>query len=208
MKTQVDLQGYIAPEILNEENHSFESDYYSLGIVAYELLFGKRPFNSIRRKELKVEIQNKEIILNKNDFHITGSNEMADFINLLLKRNRYERLGYKSIEELKSHKLFKYFNWKDLYLKKIKSPFQPSHNIEDNFNLLYAEQQEKIGIDTQIKYIEIMSDESYHKFFENWKFFNRFASKNYYEFINPHSIYEELETKEINAFECGDKLFD
>ena len=37
---------YIAPEILEEEGHSYESDIWSLGVIIYTLLYGKPPFES------------------------------------------------------------------------------------------------------------------------------------------------------------------
>ena len=35
---------YIAPEILEEEGHSYESDIWSLGVIIYTLLYGTPPF--------------------------------------------------------------------------------------------------------------------------------------------------------------------
>jgi serine/threonine protein kinase len=36
---------YMAPEIVSNKGHSFESDYWSLGIVLFEMLTGEVPFN-------------------------------------------------------------------------------------------------------------------------------------------------------------------
>jgi serine/threonine protein kinase len=36
--------GYMAPELLLGQNHSFSVDYYALGVITYELFHGKRPF--------------------------------------------------------------------------------------------------------------------------------------------------------------------
>jgi serine/threonine protein kinase len=33
--------GYMAPEVINRENHSFEVDYFALGVIAYECMLGK-----------------------------------------------------------------------------------------------------------------------------------------------------------------------
>ena len=36
--------GYLAPEILCNQNHGFSIDYYSIGIITYECIFGHRPY--------------------------------------------------------------------------------------------------------------------------------------------------------------------
>ena len=33
--------GYMAPEVINRENHSFEVDFFALGVIAYECMLGK-----------------------------------------------------------------------------------------------------------------------------------------------------------------------
>jgi serine/threonine protein kinase len=33
--------GYMAPEVINRENHSFPVDYFALGVIAYECMLGK-----------------------------------------------------------------------------------------------------------------------------------------------------------------------
>lgn len=201
--------GYIAPEILYEENHSFEVDYYSLGVISYELLFGERPYKSVRRRDLKLEIMKKDINLTKTDFMLGGSDEMADFINKLLIKEKEKRLGHNGFEEIKDHPLFKYFNWKDLYLKKMVSPFKPSKYMKDNFNLQYCNAPDRADPKGDERYKEIMKTRAYTQSFEKFKFFNRFALKNNKTknaFENPHAIYEILEEKEREAFDEEEKV--
>ena len=35
--------GYMAPEVMLNQNHGLASDYFALGVVGYELMTGKRP---------------------------------------------------------------------------------------------------------------------------------------------------------------------
>ncbi len=61
---------YLAPEILSNQGHGFETDFWSLGIMIYRMLVGEFPFGqSIMTDEeniletLSLEIQNKALIL-------------------------------------------------------------------------------------------------------------------------------------------------
>jgi serum/glucocorticoid-regulated kinase 2 len=40
----------MAPEVMTRQNHSFEVDYYALGVILYELMMGKRPYQGRSRK--------------------------------------------------------------------------------------------------------------------------------------------------------------
>jgi serine/threonine protein kinase len=42
--------GYMAPEVMCRQNHSYEVDYYALGIILYELMMGRRPYPGKTRK--------------------------------------------------------------------------------------------------------------------------------------------------------------
>ena len=41
--------GYMAPEVMNRENHNYLVDYYAVGIIAYECMLGRRPYNGRTR---------------------------------------------------------------------------------------------------------------------------------------------------------------
>ena len=197
--------GYIAPEILNEENHSYTSDYFSLGVVTYEFMKGERPFAGKTRREIREKIMKRDFVLTKKDLPPGWSIDSADFINKLLKKEQNLRLGSRGIDEIKSHSWLKYFNWKDLYLEKMTPPFVPSEFIENNYNVKYCNMVEKIGVNTQERYKRIQSSELYPHVFAKFTNFNRYAEelkKNQKEcMINPHSIYSLLEEKEQMAFD-------
>ncbi len=42
--------GYMAPEVICRMNHSFESDYFALGVIIYEMIMGSRPYMGDTRK--------------------------------------------------------------------------------------------------------------------------------------------------------------
>jgi serine/threonine protein kinase len=48
--------GYMAPEVLLRQNHSFCADFYAVGVIAYELLVGKRPYLGRDRKTIREEM--------------------------------------------------------------------------------------------------------------------------------------------------------
>jgi serum/glucocorticoid-regulated kinase 2 len=39
----------MAPEVMCRLEHTFTVDYYAVGVIAYELLLGKRPYNGKNR---------------------------------------------------------------------------------------------------------------------------------------------------------------
>lgn len=44
---------YMAPEILFKKEYSYESDFYALGVIIYELTMGKRPYEGKNRAEIR-----------------------------------------------------------------------------------------------------------------------------------------------------------
>ena len=134
--------GYMSPEILLEKNQTFSSDYFSVGIVIYELIFLQRPFDGKTKQELADNILHKNINLTKDQLPInftnsSTSNDLVDFINRLLKRKREKRLGDQDINQIISHPWLKGIDWDNMESKMLLEeniPFTPSSG--DNFNFL------------------------------------------------------------------------
>ena len=59
--------GYISPEIIKREPQNFVSDFFGLGVIVYELIFGKRPFEGKNKDEIAENILNKKIYLNEKN---------------------------------------------------------------------------------------------------------------------------------------------
>ena len=72
--------GYMAPEVLLRQNHSFCADLYAVGVIAYELLVGKRPYVGRDRKGIREEMLAKEAKV-PNIYLARFSKEAIDFVN-------------------------------------------------------------------------------------------------------------------------------
>ena len=72
--------GYMSPEVLMRQNPGFVADLFAVGVVAYELLVGKRPYAGRDRKAIREEVLAKEAKVPAL-YHQTISKEGVDFIN-------------------------------------------------------------------------------------------------------------------------------
>ena len=195
----------MAPEVLCSQNHSYEVDYYAVGVIGYEFMKGFRPYRGRNRKEIKENILSKQVVILKEEMAEGWSLESADFLNRLLQRKPSKRLGCNGATEIKEHSWFKYFPWKDLYLQKLKSPFIPGN--KDNFDEKHCNSEEPVGVKTIEKYIKIISSSKYKKLFNDFHYFNREENDSESQstncatkkFKNPHLIYyEDIDNKDID----------
>lgn len=125
--------GYMAPEVMCRQNHGIAVDYFAVGVIAYEMMLGKRPYLGKNRKEIKEAILAKQVQVKKQEIPEDWSVEAADFVNRLLQRKPINRLGLNGPQEVKSHPWFKNFPWSKLHNKELIPPFAPSRKEEDNF---------------------------------------------------------------------------
>ena len=178
--------GYMAPEVMCGKSHSIDSDYYCLGIMAYEFMKGVRPFMCKSNAELKKKVMESDVVINKLELPEGWGIEAGDFINRLIKRKQNERLGHGGDNEVKNHLWFKGFRWDKLYRMELKAPFIPQE--EENGNSIYIP---PIDNEQMKRYKKIMNTKEYKIAFKNFLFFNLYDENlNHEKYKNPHEIYE------------------
>ena len=181
--------GYMAPEVMNGQNHTIAVDYFALGVIGYELMMRKRPYLGKSRKEIKEKIMSHQVQVKKNQVPQGWSVESADFINRLLQRKPVNRLGLRGPTEVKEHLWFKEYDWKNLYLGKLKAPFIPKKG--DNFDFHYCNAPEKMGIETEERYRLIKASQKCKDNFLSFYYFNRYGNN-----INLNNIENNNDIKE------------
>ncbi|XP_021730315.1 probable serine/threonine protein kinase IRE [Chenopodium quinoa] len=113
---------YLAPEILLGMGHGATADWWSVGVILFELLVGIPPFNAESPQRIFDNIMNHDIPWPK--IHEEMSYEAYDLINKLLIENPVQRLGATGAREVKLHPFFKDVNWDTLARQK--AMFVPS----------------------------------------------------------------------------------
>jgi serine/threonine protein kinase len=53
--------GYMAPEVMCKQPHGVAVDYFAMGIIGYECMFGRRPYTGRNRREIREHILAKQI---------------------------------------------------------------------------------------------------------------------------------------------------
>ncbi|MBN3301111.1 cGMP-dependent protein kinase 2 [Amia ocellicauda] len=114
---------YVAPEIILNKGHDFSVDFWSLGILVFELLTGSPPFSGTD------QMMTYNLILKgieKIDFPKKVTRRPEDLIRKLCKQNPTERLGNlkNGITDIKKHRWFTGFNWEGLKSRNLMSPLK------------------------------------------------------------------------------------
>ena len=120
---------YLAPEIIRREPYSFPIDWWSLGCLCYEMLFGYTPFYDENKSRIF-----QKILHSQPDFPADTDQTVIDFILELLEKNPAERGTF---ENLKQHAFWDNFDFQACLDKKIQPIYVPiidSLGSPDNFD--------------------------------------------------------------------------
>ena len=128
---------YVAPEVLKKKGYSQEIDWWSVGVIFYEMLVGYAPFYAEETQEVINKVLGK---IWEVPEEINLSKEALDFMNRMMS-DPNERLGKNGSEEIKSHPFFKGVDW-DNIRNNMKPPFIP--DIENDYDTKYFETFEEI----------------------------------------------------------------
>jgi len=130
---------YLAPEIVTGAGHDKAVDWWSLGILLYELTVGIPPFYSQNVNEMYNKIQHGVL-----RFPPFLSEPCKNLIVALLNRDPTKRLGSKDdVNDIKIHPFFKDISWDKLYRKEIDPPYKPKVKANEdtsNFDKTFTEE--------------------------------------------------------------------
>ncbi|WMV11791.1 hypothetical protein MTR67_005176 [Solanum verrucosum] len=105
----VGTEEYIAPEIITGAGHSSAIDWWALGILLYEMLYGRTPFRGKNRQKTFSNILNKDLTFPSS---IPVSLAARQVIHSLLNRDPASRLGSNGgASEIKEHPFFRGIAW-------------------------------------------------------------------------------------------------
>ena len=124
---------YVAPEVLNKKGYGPEIDWWSAGIIFYEMLIGYAPFCSKDTSEVCYKVLNWKKYF-KFPSKVKLSPEAEDLIVKLI-NNPNKRLGKNGADEIKKHPFFKGLDWENI--RSIKPPFIPK--IKNDYDTKYFE---------------------------------------------------------------------
>jgi serine/threonine kinase 38 len=122
---------YIAPEVFGQNGYGQEVDWWSIGVMFFEMVVGYPPFFSENPSDTC-----KKIIKWKENFSIPEDAELSpEAENLILRMvaPAENRLGYGGVEEIMKHPFFKGVDWNNI--RKTKAPFIP--DIKNDYDTKY-----------------------------------------------------------------------
>jgi serine/threonine protein kinase len=119
---------YLAPEVLlDEAGYTKMVDFWSLGVLVFEMCCGWSPFYAEDTQQMYKNIAFGKVRFPRDTLTTEGRN----FVKGLLNRNPKHRLGAQDdAEELKRHAFFADIDWEALTKKKITPPFKPKLKSE------------------------------------------------------------------------------
>ncbi|XP_013875774.1 protein kinase C zeta type isoform X3 [Austrofundulus limnaeus] len=129
---------YIAPEILRGEDYGFSVDWWALGVLMFEMMAGRSPFDIITdNPDMNTEEYLFQVILEKpiripRSLSVKAASVLKGFLN----KDPKERLGCQvqtGFTDIKSHTFFRNIDWDQLEKKEMTPPFKPQ--ISDEYGL-------------------------------------------------------------------------
>ncbi|CAK9152152.1 unnamed protein product [Ilex paraguariensis] len=125
---------YMSPEIILGKGHDQATDWWSVGVLLFEMLTGKPPFTYRNREKVQ-----RKIVKDKLKLPSFLSSEAHSLLKGLLQKDPSRRLGRDAIMK---HKWFKAINWKKVEARALRPSFRPEvagKHCVDNFDKRWTE---------------------------------------------------------------------
>uniref|UniRef100_A0AAY5EF31 Protein kinase C n=1 Tax=Electrophorus electricus TaxID=8005 RepID=A0AAY5EF31_ELEEL len=148
---------YIAPEILRGEDYGFSVDWWALGVLMFEMMAGRSPFDIITdNPDMNTEEYLFQVILEKpiripRSLSVKAASVLKGFLN----KDPKERLGCQvqtGFSDIKSHTFFRSIDWDQLEQKQVTPPFKPQITDEyglDNFDTQFTNEPVQLTPDDE-----------------------------------------------------------
>lgn len=128
-KSFVGTAEYLSPEVLSGEQQTAAVDWWTLGVLVYEMIFGQTPFKGSAQDATFQNIMQKDL---KFPADVQVSKECKDFLKRLLSKDPKKRLGSNGgASEIRNHKWFSEINW--ALLLESEPPIVPGLQLPDNW---------------------------------------------------------------------------
>ena len=141
---------YIPPEVINGDGHNLMADWWSFGILIYELLYGFPPFHDDKIERCFDLITSSNIRF-PSKIRLTATTK--DIIVKLLKKNPNERLGKGEFDQVIAHTFFESVNPRNIIIQKTTAPKKPiiNEDLTFNFDNIYT----KLNVDNLESAVDI-----------------------------------------------------
>lgn len=150
---------YIAPEILRGDDYSFSVDWWALGVLMYEMMAGRSPFDTgpamgadnpdQNTEELLFQVILERVIRIPRSLSVRASKVLKGFLN----KNPEHRLGCEGetgFQDIVNHDFFRTIDWRLLEEKQLSPPYKPYVRDEmglDNFDTQFTEEPAQLTPD-------------------------------------------------------------
>ncbi|KAJ1944449.1 hypothetical protein FBU59_002597 [Linderina macrospora] len=140
---------YMAPEVLSSaESYEFSVDWWSLGILLYEMLTGVVPFKGKQPQQIQKNISKMKV-----NYPNYVTPDAKDLLIRLLRKKPAQRLGYgpKGSENIKKHRFFRKIDWVALEknYQQITPPIVPTvgHDGDySNFDTMFTNESVPLSV--------------------------------------------------------------
>lgn len=165
--------GYMAPEVVCQQPHSFTVDYFAVGVLLYEFMTGKRPYPGRTRKEIKDQVLARQATATSEQLPANWDPTALDLINRLLQRKPTHRLGAGGLAEVKAHPWFAALDWEALMDKTLEAPLVPQgdHNFSSRLGKTHNVWKDARS-DTMIANISLLQNRATQQLFAEYEFDN------------------------------------
>ncbi|CAG5132743.1 unnamed protein product [Candidula unifasciata] len=135
---------YIAPEILKGAKYNSSVDWWSFGVLLYEMLIGQSPFHGDDEDDLF-----HSILHDTPRYPHSIPREATSIMSLLFERNPSERLGMPACPAgpINSHPFFRNIDWETLEARRMNPPYKPkikSASDSSNFDSEFTAEKARL----------------------------------------------------------------